>query len=244
MNMETSNASSYRWTAAIVGILFIIGTASGVLSLGFLETTHGALDMFKISANENQLLIGALLILIMAAACASTAFWMYPVLRNYSEALALGAVGFRLIEGMLMVITAICIVVLLTLSQEFVKAGAADSLYFQIFGVIIQAGSNWVFDVPRALAWFTAALMYYYIFYRTKLIPRWITVWGLIGVTLSATAAVLGMFGLLDTSMATQLLMNFPIFLQEMVMAIWLIVKGFNTQRSVTGHRQPAAVGE
>jgi predicted cation transporter len=70
--------------------------------------------------------------------------------------------------------------------------------------------------------------MYYYIFYRTKLIPRWITVWGIIGITLSGTAAVLGMFGVLDTSMATQALMNAPIFLQEMVMAVWLIVKGFD----------------
>jgi hypothetical protein len=228
MNLETSKASSYRWTAIIVGVLFIIGTASGVLSLSFLETTQGTLDLSKIAANENQILIGALLIFIMAAACAGTALWMYPVLRKYNEALALGAVGFRLIEGMLMVITAVSPLVLLSLSQEFVKAGAADSSYFQTFGLIIQAGSNWMGNVSIPLAWCTAALMYYYIFYRTKLIPRWITVWGIIGITLSATAAVLGMFGVLDTSMATQALMNAPIFLQEMVMALWLIVKGFD----------------
>ena len=228
MNLETSKASSYRWTATIVGILFIIGTASGILSLGFLETTIGTLDLSKISANENQVLIGALLIFIMAAACVGTTFWMYPVLRKYSEALALGAVGFRLIEGVLMVITAVCMLVLLTLSQEFVRTGAADSSYFQTFGVIIQAGSNWIANVPIPLAWFMAALMYYYIFYRTKLIPRWLTAWGIIGVTLGAAAGVLGMFGVLDTSMATQILMNAPIIPQEIVMGIWLIVKGFD----------------
>ncbi len=152
MDQETRKASPYRRTAIIVGVLFIIGTASGVLSLGFLETTQGTLDLSKIAANENQVLIGALLIFTMAAACASTTFWLYPVLRKYSEALALGAVGFRLIEGMLMVITAVSMLVLLTLSQEFVKAGAADSLYFQSLGVIIQAGYNWVGNVPITLA--------------------------------------------------------------------------------------------
>ncbi len=70
--------------------------------------------------------------------------------------------------------------------------------------------------------------MYYYIFYRTELIPRWLTAWGIIGVTLSAIAAVLLMFGILNASMAISTLMSAPIFLQEMVMAIWLIVKGFD----------------
>lgn len=228
MNQEPNIEGSYRWNAIIVGVLFIIGTASGVLSLGFLETTQGTLDLSKISANENQVLIGALLIFIMAGACVATTFWLYPVLRKYNEALALGAVGFRLIEGILMVITAVSMLVLLTLSKEYVNAGTADPSYFQTFGVIIQAGFNWVANVPITLAWCTAALMYYYIFYQTKLIPRWLTVWGIIGITLSATAAVLLMFGILNTSMAISTLMSAPIFLQEMVMAVWLIVKGFD----------------
>ncbi len=195
----------------------------------FFETTQGTLDLSKISANENQVLIGALMIFIMAAACASTAIWMYPVLRKYSEALALGAVGFRLIEGMLMVVAAVSVLVLLTLSQESIKAGAADASYFQAFGIMIQAVFSWVSNVPMLLAWCTGALMYYYIFYRTRLIPRWLSAWGIIGIALSAAAAILLMFGILNASMAIHTLMNAPIALQEMIMAVWLIAKGFNT---------------
>lgn len=228
MNLETSKMNSYRNTAIIVGVLFIIGTATGVLSLGFLGTTQGTLDLNKIAASENQVLIGALLIFIMAAACAGTTIWLYPVLRKYNGALALGAAGFRLIEGTLMVIAALCILVLLTLSQEFVKGGSTDLSYFQTLGVLIQAGYNWIFNGPMLLAWCAAALMYYYVFYQTKLIPRWLSAWGIIGIALIIVSCLLIMFGLIDAG-DIQSLLSFPIALQEMVMAVWLIVKGFST---------------
>jgi hypothetical protein len=210
-----------------VGILFIIGTAAPVLGLSFLGDIQGTLDLSKIAADESQVLIGALLLLIMAAACASTTFWLYPVLRKYDEALAIGAAGFRLIEGALMVVSALCVLVLLSLSQEYVKAGASDPANFQIPAIAIQSGFNWLFNGPILLAWCTAAVMYYYIFYRTRLIPRWLTAWGLIGIALVVISCMLVMFGVIEAG-DIQSLLSFPIALQEMVMAVWLIVKGFD----------------
>jgi hypothetical protein len=228
MNQEMSKVNSYKNMARIVGVLFIIGTAAGVLSVGLIGTVEGTPDLGKFAANENMVLFGVLSIFIMAAACAGTAIWMYPVLKQYSESLALGAVCFRLIEAALMVIGAIIMLVLLSLSLEFVKAGAPDPSYFETLGMLVRAGYDWLFNVPMLLAWCTAALMYYYIFYRTKLIPRWITAWGIIGIILSMVASMSILFGILDTSMTVHTLMNFPIALQEMVMAVWLIAKGFD----------------
>ena len=228
MSQETTKMNTYTWMARIVGVLFIIGTAAGILSLGFLGDVVGAPDLGKIAAEKDQVLIGVLLLFTMAAACAGTTIWLYPVLKKYSEGLALGAVCFRLVEGVLGMAGAVSLLVLLTLSQEFVKAGAPDASYFQTLSVLLVTGHDWVANGPMILAWCTAALMYYYVFYQTKLIPRWLSVWGLIGIVLSIAATMLVMFGVFDSMNAIDSLMNLPILVQEMVMAIWLIVKGFS----------------
>ncbi len=229
MNPEISKMSSVNKTAKIVGVLFIIGTIAGILSVVFTGSILGSPDyLVKISANENQVIVGIFFVFIMAAACASIAIWLYPILRKYDEALALGAVGFRLMEGVFYIVSVIGLILLLTLSQEFVKAGAPGTSYFQTMGMLLLTGYNWVCNVPLLLAWCLGALMYYYIFYQTKLIPRLLSAWGLIGILLCMVASLLVMFRLLDPLSTIQVVLNLPIALQEMVLAIWLIVKGFD----------------
>jgi hypothetical protein len=73
------------------------------------------------------------------------------------------------------------------------------------------------------------AIMFYIVLYQSKLIPRWISVWGLVAVVLHLLATgIADMFSLMSSMSTLQNVLNFPIFLQEMVMAVWLIVKGFN----------------
>jgi hypothetical protein len=70
--------------------------------------------------------------------------------------------------------------------------------------------------------------MYYYIFYQSKLVPRWLSVWGLVGVTLGIVNGLYDMFGGTPNETISMLL-DLPIFVQEMVLAVWLIVRGFNS---------------
>jgi hypothetical protein len=115
------------------------------------------------------------------------------------------------------------------LSQEFVKAGAPDSSYFQTLGVLLLAGYRVAGNVASLLAFSIGALLYYYIFYQTRLVPRWLSGCGLVGVTLCITSAVLVMFNIIGTFSTVQIVLNFPfIAAQEYVLAVWLIVKGFN----------------
>jgi hypothetical protein len=221
---------SNRKIAIIAGVLLITATVAGILSVVFTGPIFGVPDyLIKISANENQVIIGALFVLIMAFACAGIAISLYPILRKYNEGLALGSVGFRTIEGMLYIVGTIGLLLQLTLSQEFVKAGTPGSSYFQTLVLLIRAGSDWVSDIAAVLAWCFGALMYYYIFYQTKLIPRWLSVWGFVGITLPILGCMLVMFRLISLWSTIHVILNFPIALQEMVLAVWLIVKGFNS---------------
>ena len=215
--------------AIIAGVLFITATAASILSLPFLESINATNFLVSVSANGDQVTIGALLAFIAAVASASIAISLYPVLKKYNEGLALGAVGFRIIEGVFYIVGVMGLLLLLTLSQEFVKAGAPDSSYFQTLGALLLAGYHWVGNVGSLLAFCLGALMYYYIFYQTRLVPRWLSVWGLLGATLCMVAGMLVMFRLIDPLSTFQVVLALPIAVQEMVLAVWLIVKGFNS---------------
>jgi len=209
-------------TARIVGVLFIIGTLAGVLSF-FGGTIIDDPDyLIKVSENENQIIVGALFILIMGFALAMVPVMMFPIFKKFNEALALGYVVFR---GALETVTyfggVISWLLLITLSQEYVKAGAPDASYFQTLGTLLLEAADWI-DYISTLAFGLGALMFYYLLYQSKLIPRWLSGWGLIGAILVLAVGLLAMFGL-DLAILWA-----PLALQEMVLAVWLIVKGFN----------------
>src|SRR5574337_16231 len=87
--------STYRKTAILVGVLYIIGTVTGVLSVIFTKSVLDAPDyLVKISASGNQIVTGALLMLTMGLALAMVPVVIFPILKKHNETLALGYVVF------------------------------------------------------------------------------------------------------------------------------------------------------
>ena len=219
---------TYRRSGIVTGILFIAATAAGMLAM-FAQPVFNAPDyLTKISANEPTVLAAALLVFIMGWAGAGIGISMYPILRRHNEGLALGAAGFRIIEGALTCINAVLILLLVTLSREFIKAGPADLAQFQNLGTLLAEGRTWVRDVAALPAWCIGAFLYYSMFLKTRLVPRWLSVWGLAGITLTMAGSILVLFRQIAHLSTVQMLMYLPAAVQEMVLAIWLIVKGFN----------------
>ena len=211
-------------TARTVGALFIVATIAYSLSVVLLDPILGASDyLTNISANENILIIGAFLVLIDVVAVAGIAIVIYPVLKKYNETLALGYVGARVAESVLFSVNVITILTLLTLSQEFAKSGALDTSYYQILGTVLLAAGNWAYLLGLGLAFALSALILNFVLYQSKLVPRWLSVWGFVGAALVFVNYLLEFLGTNPVE-----ILFLPIAVQEMVFAIWLIVKGFN----------------
>jgi hypothetical protein len=220
--------SSSRKTATVAGVLFIIATVVNVLGTSFYNPFLAATDyLIEIAANENQVIMGAILVVISAFASASIAIWLYPVLRKHHEALALSSVGFRVMEGMLYIVGVVGVLSLLTLSQEYVTAGASNASLYQISGTVLLAVKNWA-SMLGVIAFTMGGLSYYIVFYQSKLVPRWLSGWGLVAVAFSLASALLTLLGVLVPLSTVFILFNVLIAGQEMVLAVWLIVKGFN----------------
>jgi len=221
--------NNYRKTALSVGVLFIIATVIGVLgNVIFLEPILDAPDyLVRMAANDNQVILGGLLVFFSAIASASIAIWLYPVLRKHHEALALGSVGFRVVEGMLYILGVVGLFSLLTLSQEYGKSGASNASLFQVSGTLLLAIKKWAGQLG-VIAFTMGALMYYCVFYQSRLVPRFISGWGILGAASSLAAALLTVSGLMTPFSTVFILLQLPIALQEMVLAVWQIAKGFN----------------
>jgi hypothetical protein len=223
------NMNTYRKTAIIVGILFLVCSAAALLSFPFFGPILEGKDyLSKLFESEKMVITGALLEFIQAAAAAGIAIGLYPILKKYNGALALGAVGFRVVEGVFVLIGTLSLLSLLTLSQEFIAAGAPGASSFQTSGSLLLAVRDWSGNVISALAFNLGALMYYVILYKSKLIPRWLSGWGILGAVLGLTATLLGSFNHDFSMNSVNTYLNVPIGLQEMVFAVWLIAKGFN----------------
>jgi hypothetical protein len=221
--------NTYRNTAIVVGVLYIIGTVAGVLSVVVTGPILGASDyLANVAANPNQLTTGALLVLLMGLPLAMVPVMLFPIFRKINEVLAVGYVVFR---GALETATYIASVIpwlfLLIVGREYAAAGAPDASYFQVLGSVLKEGKDSITPI-LVIVFSLGALMLYYLLYRSKLIPRWISGWGVIAILLHLPTGFLIMFQLDTAFSPVNMAMNLPIGLQEMVMAVWLIAKGFS----------------
>lgn len=214
--------------ARIVGILFITATVPFSLSVIILQPVLGASDFLaQVSLQQELVSVGILLELVNHIAVVSIAVLLYPVLKPFSERLALGYVVARTIESVLFAIATMHLLTLAFLSHEFLAAGSHATAHFHTLSNILLAGHNWDRAPLAFIAFSIGALMLNYMLYRTRLVPRWISVWGLIAATSILAARLMLLFGL-ELSSNTVAILDGPIFLQEMVFAVWLIFKGFD----------------
>ncbi|MCJ7534260.1 MAG: DUF4386 domain-containing protein, partial [Anaerolineales bacterium] len=174
---------SNRKTAIIVGVLFITALVSSMLSGYFSGSIDDPEYLTAVSANEIKVLLGVLFQLILTASVVAIPIMMFPILKKYNERLALGYVVARIFEGFFDIVIAMSVLLLLTLSREFVKAGAPVASYFQTSRALLFAVQDWS-SVVENFPYCLGALIFYYLLYRSKLIPRWLSVWGFLGAAL------------------------------------------------------------
>jgi len=218
-------ADSGRRSAGMTGVLFIAGLAAGVFSV--VPVIDGADYLVEASTHEHQVLTGALFQLLMVVAYVGIPVLMYSILSKHSKGLALGSVACGIMAGVFLMTGVILLLLLPTVSHEFVQAGASNGSYFQTLGGLLREARDWVNHVATTLAFAWAMLLFNSVFYLAALIPRWLSVAGLIGSALSIVASLLFMVRFIGLD-AAYMMLNVPIALQQLVLAVWLIVKGFN----------------
>ena len=202
---------------------YIIGTVALVLVA---VVTGGVLTgpafLAQVAAQPGQVAIGARLVLLAGFALAMVPVVFSPVGRRHNETLALGYVVFRGgLETVIYVVGALGWLVLIPLSTQLDGPLLAGSL---------RTAGTVAWDHLLAIPFVLGALMFYVLLYQSRLVPRWLSVWGLVGAVLYIMPPLGNMLGLSSLGVLMA-----PLALQEMVMAVWMIAKGFNSTATAAG---------
>ena len=220
---------STRTASKIVGVLFIVAAVTAVLGALFYAPVLNDPDyLVQGSAHANQVILGAIMELILVVSAVGTATTMFPFLKKYNGTIALWHVCFRFLEAIVITIGVISVLALLALSRDYVAAGAPDIASYQASGTLLKALHDYTFLLGPNFFLGINTMMYSYIFYKSKLVPRFIPVLGMTGSVLILLAAMLEIFDVIDQVSAWGAILALPIFANEMSLAVWLIAKGFN----------------
>ena len=225
---------TYRKNAVMAGVLYFLGTVFGVLgsviggevlySLTLSKPLVGVDILSLVAANSSQITGGAFFTIMMGISLVAMTVFLYPIFRKDSKELAMGMVLFRgALEGTGYLLSTLGPLTLVVLGNEYIASGA-DSAALQSMGNVLYQFQDLLAPV-NSIMFLIGTTCLYLSFYRIRLIPRWLSVWGLIGVVPYMAYALLHFFHM-DTGYGLYLQM--VLAPQEMVMAVWLIVKGFN----------------
>ena len=217
--------SSHRKTARIVGLLFLLLLITGISGIILRELSPSLKDVFE---NSTQIKISILFDLIASTVAVGIAVLLFPILKKFNYNIALWYFGFSIVGFATIIVSNVSVFSLLTLSEEYVKLGSPDTDYFQTLGVLKIAEYFGAHFMGLIIHTFGAS-MFYYLLFQSKLLPRFLSVWGLIAITLVLSATLLQIF---DRSVS--MILYLPNGLLQILIGIWLIVKGFNSSAIVS----------
>lgn len=219
--------NSYGKYTKIAGASYIISYVGlilgGIIAGPILEGDYLALAF----PNAIQLGLGMLVESINGIAVICIAVMLYPILKRYNEGIALAYLAFRGVEAFLSILGSTKAIALVNLSYDYIDAGSPVSGYFQTLGELILADRHWHLEMLTVF-FILGALVFYFILYKTELLPRYVSLWGIIAVICMIVLNVFIYSGI-GIEMIVGLVLALPIIANEFFVAIWLIVKGVDT---------------
>ena len=216
-------APTYRKTATTVGVIYVMGMVVGIGGNMLVQSIVGVPDyLAALGSNSMLLAIGAMLWLLAAAGDAAHGVLMFPVLNRHSQRIAVGYVGARVMDAVFVAIMVLFILFQIPLASEYVKADASNAAFLQSLGSVFTQAQLYAYHFGM-LTVGCAGLMLNYAFYRARLVPRALGIWGLVGYAIILCGSALEIMGF-----NLNLLHTLPGGLWELFVGVWLIVKGFN----------------
>jgi hypothetical protein len=223
--------NSTRRISIATGALFIVATVAAVAAAALLPPLTGPDYLTGAADNSHRIAASALVYLIAAGTSVGIAVALYPLLKKTHGALALGAVVFRTIEAAFYTAAVVSLLSITALGRQLSTAPPAGR-------APIQAMADYVLSVRdhstlvAVFAFSVGSFMYSIVFYRSRLVPRWLSAWGVAGALLMGTACLVSLFS--GNPVTGEYLLFLPVAVWEMVLAVWLLVRGFSAETGGT----------
>jgi len=217
--------NNYRTTARAVGVVFLAGMVAYIVGNAVLvEPILAAPNrLATVAASSLTLAIGALLMLMAAVGDALHGILMLPVLRRHNERVAFGYFGARIIDAVFLAVGIMFLLLQVPLGRAYLAAGTADPSSLPALSTLAIDARLYAYELGMIAVGF-AGLLLCYMFYRARLVPRPLAIWGLIGYAILLSGSVLTILGF-----HPGLIHAIPGGLFELFIGVWLIAKGFSS---------------
>jgi hypothetical protein len=229
--MSMTSDPTLRRTEILVASLWLITAFGAIAGAVLINPVINAPDyLTTVFPRSATLISGTLGWLINDIGIVFIGLLMFPILKKQSERMALGYLSMRIFESLLMIVGVFFALLLIPLSQEFIKAGATDVTSYQVIGSVLKQAENWFLNILQLIFLGLGGIILTSMLYQTKLVPRYISVVGIVGYAVLLPAAILALFGVLDpTPGGSASIVAVPVATFEIIlMPIWLFAKGFN----------------
>lgn len=214
-----------RKNARIAGLLFLIQLIPYYFGHDYIlgSILYAPDFLSEIITHKNQVNIAMLLELLSGFAFVGFSVILFQILKKYNPYTALAYVGLRFVEFGIVVFSQIKLMSLVAVSEQLAEAEGNQSLFFQTMGTVLRAEWQWA-ALVYMIVFCLNALLFYGLLHKSRLVPRFIAVWGFLGALVALMAPLLIMFDQPTGGM----LIYAPIGFNELFLAIWLIIIGFN----------------
>ena len=218
--------NSHKIAARIFGTFFIFTFLSYGIGSGLIDSIVSTQDFLSnVNVNQTQIVIGVVLMaLVHTFLNIGMPVIMLPILKPYNKYLAYGYLSAAIVATLILAVGAIFLLLLIPLSDEYVKTDSVTIPSIEIMGILLKKASFFGYHMGMAL-WSLGGLMFVSVLYTSKLIPRPMSVWGIVGYVFLLLGSIFEIFGHNDI---VEIVSVIPGGLFEVTLSIWLIVKGFN----------------
>jgi hypothetical protein len=231
--------NKFRKTAAFVGAIYLAGFVVGIGGNMMIQSTISAPDhLSTVVANSMMVTIGAVLWLLAVIGDAAHGVLMFPILKPLSERMAIGYLAFRIVDAVFIAVMVLLLLLQIPLGSEYLKTAANGAAYLLAMSAVTVQGSQYAYAIGMS-ALGVSGLMLCYTLYKSKLVPRFFAIWGLVGYAVIFV-------GMLSEIMGSGLglMSSLPGGLWEVFMGLWLIAKGFNSSAFVQKTTSPAILAD
>ena len=227
--------NSTRTTAVVAGVFFIVAAVAAIIGFALEGPVLNDPRYIVGSGSDARVILGGFFEVILALSVIGTSVTLFPIVKRQNEAIALGYVAGRVVEGLVIVVGIISLLTVVRLRQEFAGAAGAEAASLVNIGKSLVALHDWTFLFGPNLALGVNTLMLAYLMYRSRLVPRVIALLGLVGGPLIFVSGTAVLFGLYGQWSAWGSIAAIPVFAWEMSLAVWMIVKGFKPSLIAAG---------
>jgi Domain of unknown function (DUF4386) len=226
-----------RRISLATGVLFLITFIASIPALYlFQPVLDDPVGYVAGAGDTNRIFLGALLELITILANIGTAVVLYPLLKRQNDVLALGFVASRLLECTFMAVGVISVLTIVTLQQDVSRF---DEGTFGAIAYTLAAIKDWTFLLgPGFVVGIGNGMILGYLMYRSALVPSWMAMLGLIGGPLIVLSGIAVLFDVDQPGGPLQGIATIPEFLWELLLGLYLTVKGFKAAPILSGAHQ------